>query len=57
MTKYRVMAMSTKEPAGVGPSIIHADTADAAKELFANEEGTTLLDLQKHMVVIAEEVA
>lgn len=53
--KYRVMAMGTDAAHGVGPTIVEADSADAAKEAFAAGEGTTLAKMQAAgLVVMAE---
>lgn len=56
MTKYRVMGMATNAAHGVGPAIIEAESAAAAKEAFAANEGTTLAKMAKAgLVIVAEE--
>ena len=42
MTKYRVMGMNSRASAGVGPTIIEAESIEEAKEKFAESEGTTI---------------
>ena len=57
MTKYRVMAMNSRASAGVGPTIIEAESIEEAKEKFAESERTTIEAMRKGgLVVMAEEV-
>lgn len=57
MTKYRVMGMNSRASAGVGPTIIEAESIEEAKEKFAESEGTTIETMRKGgLVVMAEEV-
>ena len=56
MTQYRVMGMSTTATSGVGPALVEAESAQAAKESFAIGEGTTLAKMEAtNLVVMAEE--
>lgn len=56
MTRYRVMGMGTSAAHGVGPAFIEAESAQAAKEAFAVDEGTTLDKMKAAgLVVMAEE--
>ena len=56
MTRYRVMGMSTTATSGVGPALVEAESAQAAKEVFAIGEGTTLAKMEAAgLVVMAEE--
>lgn len=57
MTKYRVMGMNSRASAGVGPTIIEAESIEEAKEKFAENEGTTIETMRKGgLIVMAEEV-
>ena len=57
MTKYRVMGMNSRASAGVGPTIIEAESIEEAKEKFAESEGTTIETMRKGgLIVTAEEV-
>lgn len=57
MTKYRVMGMNSRASAGVGPTIIEAESIEEAKEKFAESEGTTIETMRKGgLIVMAEEV-
>ena len=57
MTKYRVMGMNSRASAGVGPTIIEAESIEEAKEKFAESDGTTIETMRKGgLVVMAEEV-
>ena len=56
MTQYRVMGMGSNAAHGVGPAFIEAESAQAAKEVFAADEGTTLDKMKAAgLVVMAEE--
>ena len=56
MTQYRVMGMSTTATSGVGPALVEAESAQAAKESFAIGEGATLAKMEAAgLVVMAEE--
>ncbi len=57
MTKYRVMGMNSRASAGVGPTIIEAESTEEAKKKFAESEGTTIETMRKGgLIVMAEEV-
>ena len=57
MTKYRVMGMNSRASAGVGPTIIEAESIEEAKEKFAESEWTTIEAMRNGgLVVIAVEV-
>lgn len=49
--------MNSRASAGVGPTIIEAESIEEAKEKFAESEGTTIEAMRKGgLVVMAEEV-